>query len=193
MAVRTFACAAAAALACIAAPASAAGFIGDAVTIKRIQNGSVFRAVDAVVGTGFEYTDNFFRIDITGNEVIFTPAGGTFSIGEILFEISGLDFDDDARTANIIEGFNATQIFNRNLTLVGQDRASFTPEGAFRYSFAQTTGGANGLVRLTFGAAPLSGAVPEPATWAMMIGGSGLAGGALRVARRRKDRLAYSL
>jgi hypothetical protein len=35
-----------------------------------------------------------------------------------------------------------------------------------------------------------SGAVPEPATWAMMIGGFGLAGGAMRLSRRRKTALA---
>ncbi|HJR82581.1 MAG TPA: PEPxxWA-CTERM sorting domain-containing protein, partial [Sphingomicrobium sp.] len=29
-------------------------------------------------------------------------------------------------------------------------------------------------------------AVPEPATWIMMIGGFGLAGGAMRMARRRR-------
>ena len=193
MTIKTLACAAAAALATISAPASAASFIGDNVTIKRVQGGNVFSSVSTIVGDGFEYSDNFFRIDITGNEVIFGAAAGTFSIGDIFYEISGLDFDGDPSTANVIEGFNAIQVFNRNFTLVGHDRATFTPEGAFRFSFTQTTGGANGLVRLTFGAAPPAGAVPEPATWAMMIGGFGLAGGALRSARRRKGKLAYSL
>jgi PEP-CTERM motif len=34
------------------------------------------------------------------------------------------------------------------------------------------------------------GAVPEPATWAMMIGGFGMIGGALRY-RRRRTRVAF--
>lgn len=36
----------------------------------------------------------------------------------------------------------------------------------------------------------LSSAVPEPATWAMMIAGFGLAGAALRSARRRDRQFA---
>jgi hypothetical protein len=35
-------------------------------------------------------------------------------------------------------------------------------------------------------AASVTAAVPEPATWAMMLGGFGLVGGAMRSARRRK-------
>ena len=35
-------------------------------------------------------------------------------------------------------------------------------------------------------------AVPEPATWAMMLGGFGLVGGAMRSARRRKSQVTYA-
>jgi len=194
MIVRKLACAAAAALAGIAAPASAATFIGDAVVIKRVQGGNfVFKTVTTTVGATPEYIDNFFSIDITANQVIFDVVSGNFSIGDIFYEISGLDFDDNPATANIIEGFNATQIFTSPNTLIGTDRATITPTGLFRMSFKQTTGAASGLATVTFGTAPpVQSAVPEPATWAMMIGGFGLAGGALRSARRRRGRLAYS-
>jgi opacity protein-like surface antigen len=53
---------------------------------------------------------------------------------------------------------------------------------SFGYSVAgHTAYGANRL-----GVVELSGAVPEPSTWAMMIGGFGLVGGALRSMRRRR-------
>ena len=193
MTIRTLACAAAAALACLAAPASAATFIGDNVTIKRIHAGTInFKTVTATVGTGFEYSDNFFGIDITANQVLFKAIGGSFSMGDIAYEVSGFDFDDNPSTANVIEDFVATQMFTGPGKLVGMDRATITPAGVFRMNFNQVTGGASGLATITFGAASPAGAVPEPATWAMMIGGFGLAGGALR-ARRRKGKLAYSL
>ena len=56
--------------------------------------------------------------------------------------------------------------------------------GGFQSPF-QTTGGAliwQGLNNLTFTAelAAVSGAVPEPATWSLMIAGFGIAGAALR-------------
>ena len=193
MTIRTLACAAAAALACLAAPASAASFIGDNVTIKRVQGGTlVFKTVDTTVGAGFEYTDNFFNIDIGANEILFDVIAN-YSIGDVVYEISGLDFDDNPATANVIEGFATTQIFGSGFVPIDATRGTISPSGLFRMSFNQTTGGSNGFARFTLGAAPLAGAVPEPATWAMMIGGFGLAGGALRSARRRKGKLAYSL
>ena len=187
MFVTTLACVAAAALAtATAAPVSAATFIGDNVTIKRIQGANTIKTVTTTVGSGFEYTDNFFKIDVTDNQVIFRPAGGLFSIGDILYEFAGLDFDDDLATGNVIEDFAVTQIFSAN-QLIGSDRATISPEGLFRMSFKQTTGGASSLATVTFGAAPPVGEVPEPATWAMMIGGFGLVGGAMRSARRRRS------
>jgi hypothetical protein len=52
-------------------------------------------------------------------------------------------------------------------------------------SFKDTLGGSSGLARVTFGAPPATGAVPEPSTWAMMLAGFGLVGGAIRGSRRR--------
>ena len=43
-----------------------------------------------------------------------------------------------------------------------------------------------------FSASLLSAAVPEPATWAMMILGFGLVGGAMRTTRRQSLRVAYT-
>ena len=188
MTIRKLACVAAAALATFAAPASAASFIGDNVTIRRVQGGTViFKTVSTTVGDGVEFSDGFFGIDISANQVTFRPAGGTFSIGDIYYDIAGLDFDDNPATANVIEGFSATQIFVGFPKLIGMDRATISPAGVFKMDFNQATGGASSLATITFGAAPAVGAVPEPATWAMMIGGFGLVGGMMRAARRRKS------
>lgn len=174
-----------AALAALAAPASAASFIGDNVVIRRVQGGvPVFSPVSASVGAGHEYEDNFFTIDITANEVVFEAAGGNFSIGDLAYWIDGLDFDDQPSTPNLIENFASSQIIGTAVPF-GPGRATVEPTGRFRMSFQQTTGGADGIARVTFGAPPVS-AVPEPATWAIMVGGFGLVGGAMRSARRRK-------
>ena len=168
-----------------AAPASAASFIGDDVVIKRVQGGStVFKMVNTSVGDGFEYTDNFFGIDISANEVKFDVLSGNFSIGDIFYEIAGLDFDDNPATPNVIEGFTAHQIFS-NGAPIDMSRATIRPDGAFRMSFADTTGSSSAFATVTFGAAPIESAVPEPATWAMMISGFGLVGGAMRRHRHR--------
>jgi len=42
---------------------------------------------------------------------------------------------------------------------------------------------------VAFRSATVTGAVPEPATWAMMIAGFGLVGGAMR---RRSTKVAYA-
>jgi hypothetical protein len=161
-------------------PASAASFLGDAVTIKRIQGGTtVFKSVSTNVGEGVEYNDNFFNVDVTANQVIFDSTGGTFSLGDIVYEITGLDFDDMPATPNFIEGFAATQIFKASNVLITPDRATITPEGAFRMSFNQTTGSSSGVATITFGA-PVTSAVPEPASWAMMLIGFGAVGYSLR-------------
>jgi hypothetical protein len=176
-----------AALTIIAAtPASAASFIGDAVTIKRVQGGTdVFKSVSTNVGAGAEYTDNFFNIDVTANQVIFASAGGTFSLGDIVYEITGLDFDDTPSTPNLIQDFSATQIFKAPNVLITSDRASITPAGAFRMSFNQTTGSGSGLATITFGA-PIESAVPETTTWAMMLIGFGAVGYSMRSRKASK-------
>lgn len=182
---KKLACAAVAALAIQAAPASAATFIGDNVVIKRVQGGNfVYKTVSTTVGAGVEYSDNFFDIDITENAIIFD--GGNFSIGDIFYQIEGLDFDDDPATANVIQSFNSTQIFGPQANPFGIGRVTLGPNNLFKLSFANTTGGAGALASVTFGPAT-PGAVPEPATWAMLIVGFGLVGGAMRVSSRQSS------
>ncbi|HEV2567150.1 MAG TPA: PEPxxWA-CTERM sorting domain-containing protein [Sphingomonas sp.] len=172
-----------------AAPASAA-LTGDAVVVKRVQGHTVFKTVMANVGSGIEYSDNFFAIDIGENDILF-DAFSNFSIGDIRYTIEGLDFDDRPATPNLIAGFTSQFVFGIPSDPFGQQRAVIQDDGIFRLSFANTTGAGSGFVRITLGA---PAAVPEPASWALMIGGFGLAGAAARrrISGRRGARAALA-
>jgi hypothetical protein len=63
-------------------------------------------------------------------------------------------------------------------------KITFAPDADLDFFFTGFPGGANSSARLYATAAPTS-VVPEPATWAMMIVGFGLAGSAVRVTRRK--------
>jgi hypothetical protein len=168
----------AAALLAGAAPASA-GLMGDSVVIKRVQGGSfVYQTANTKVGAGFEYRDNFFTIDITDNEVIF-DAGSLFSIGDIVYTIEGLDFDDRPLTPNIVEAFSSMQIFGSPASPFDARRLTIGTDGKLSLSFGNTTGGGSGEARITLGA-PVE--TPEPAALGL------LAAGVLGVAARRHRR-----
>ncbi len=164
-----------------------ASLIGDAVTIKRVQGGNtVFKTVNTTVGAGAEYSDNFFSIDVTENEIFLDVISGNFSVGDIVYTFEGLDFDDQPGTPNIVESFIASQILGPGLAPITQDRVTIAPSGKLSMSFGNTTGASSGFVRIRLGA-PTPTAVPEPSAWAMMIGGFGLLGANAR--RRPEARL----
>jgi len=97
-------------------------------------------------------------------------------------------FLGNVQIASVSVVLNRDDIMNQTISYTGSAFDNFT----FAYTNAQGspfTGGGNvstGLIEIvdnvTFDAG-VSGAVPEPATWALMIGGFGLAGATLR--RRR--------
>lgn len=159
------------------APASAS-LLGDHIVITRVQGGSPFKTVASTVGSDPEYTDNFFTIDVTENEVRFDTFGN-LSLGQIDYTIDGLDFDDDASTPNIVTSFFSKQIFGSAAKPFDISRVTISPSGQLRVSFANTVTGADGFASVTLGAPSPTG-VPEPANWAMMIGGFALAGSAAR-------------
>ena len=161
------------------APASAS-LLGDHIVITRVQGGSPFKTVASTVGSDPEYIDNFFAIDVTENEVRFDTFGN-LSLGQIDYTIDGLDFDDDASTPNIVTSFFSKQIFRQaaGFPPIDISRVTISPSGQLRVSFANTVTGADGFASVTLGA-PSPTAVPEPASWAMMIGGFALAGSAAR-------------
>lgn len=55
---------------------------------------------------------------------------------------------------------------------------SFPPEAALSHGAPPTGGGGSGFLPPPFSSAP--GAIPEPATWAMLIAGFGMVGASLR-------------
>ncbi len=111
--------------------------------------------------------------------------------------------------SNIIAGnpgyeptrFDLTIFDAGNNILLSLDNAVLAPDNAFaqRFDFAQLTNVARvrfdveavqsspdftGLAEVAFDTDSFAAAVPEPASWAMMIGGFGLIGGTLRSRRR---------
>lgn len=180
-----------AAFAVSAVPASAAGFIGNNVVINRLYVGSVFQTTSTTVDSGVEYSDNFFNIDISGNAVTFSSRGGLFSTGDTIYEILGLDYDGDPATPNAIQDFTTFQFYEGGIgaTPISADRASIGPDGRFRMELDYAHGGSNTYARVSFGPS-VDSAVPEPATWAMMIAGFGIAGAAMRRGRRSTATLA---
>ncbi len=130
------------------------------------------------VSQAYTWTSGEFYLGAGGNDQFgfnfYGPAGS----------FSGSFGDGDSFYPN--QGSLNTPIFSDfdNLAVTG-GQFQFNPNGfGFRGSPAALS------ASYTNGA---TGAVPEPATWAMMILGLGLVGGALRTARRRqKATVAYA-
>lgn len=97
------------------------------------------------------------------------------------------------RTVELFAGTSAgalTSLGQANLPVGGAYTANFTLNAPTSYQFFRFEGTnfSNGGARLL----EIDGtAVPEPATWAMMIGGFGMVGGAMRY-RRRKTQIAFA-
>ncbi len=101
-------------------------------------------------------------------------------------------FDDDASIANLVFTYNGP-----DFRTSGGPFASFNFDGlSARSTFGNTkadamftlttknnpdgTPGGSGTPVFTLGQVSVPNAIPEPATWAMMIGGFGMAGAAMR-------------
>jgi hypothetical protein len=88
---------------------------------------------------------------------------------------------------------NGSQIYNVTGAGTGntnwmfqQVKFSINAPGSLRFAAVGTSNSLGGYIENV----SLSGAVPEPATWAMMIFGFGAVGGAMRTAQRRRAVLA---
>lgn len=73
----------------------------------------------------------------------------------------------------------------RDFTFVVPDLLLNVGSNTISLAFTNPNGDGYALDYFQLNGTALGGVVPEPATWAMMIGGFGLAGGALRNRRRR--------
>ena len=160
-----------AATAFTALPASAASLNGKTISlnISESNNGS-FGTHTVVAGSGNE--GNFF------NNQFFQVGSNTFTIrsvnpycgyvcagGQVTFDLTGLDFGTP------ITGIT----FDTSLTGV---MSSFTADTA-TFSFADQSLPAATYLSATFLTGG-TGGVPEPANWALMIGGFGVVGGVMR-------------
>lgn len=195
--------AAAAALLSVAAPAHAAKIIGQLSFTGFVRP---IGATNMSGATGLDFYNAFALGDPAGPGTILTAIGSTgvfdgiicagpcgtiqdlsnFSVGPInsFFDIGSTIYFDLASITSVSQ---TTEGPGGSLTL--------TAWGNFRIAGYETTPGilslttqGNGLT--SFSATALS-AVPEPASWAMMIAGFGLMGGILR-ASRRSVRVRYS-
>ena len=169
------------------APASAATWIFD-VTGTFAMTGS--ETIQTCIGGPGCYTTNSLNRTVVQTfqlSVSSTPGARTLFISAPTF--GGVSFDPPRSyvTINYVVGANRTVDFT-SLSFQGDDRSNCFPGFVGCYSnFA----GANAT---RIGAAFVSSSddtlpVPEPSTWAMMIGGFGLVGTAMR---RRKASLSFA-
>ncbi len=124
----------------------------------------------APISDGFEYIVNF------DNAFRYDP-----SMGNLLLDV----------TIPVGSGVDGPGFF-----LASYDTANSFNDGVYSvnsvFDGAATSGIANTAGTITqFTGTALAGAVPEPATWAMMIGGFGMAGGAMR-RRRASTKISFT-
>lgn len=157
---------------------------------------SVYVAADGDVTATYEGGDaggTSILFLVGGADPIFSngtnSVGDTFYLGyftagtELIFGLhsfDGSDYFTGAASRNPDNAYHAAVNTDGGSTFVGfEDWAvALDDYNDLVFSFSNTL------------AAPAPGAVPEPASWAMMIGGLGLVGGAMR--RRRGMRVAFA-
>ena len=148
---------------------------------------------------GFRAGDKMIIYDFAGyiDGSIFTPSSDVMGSVEMTSDLPLLPGRvDDPTLANLvftyvgapfrntggpfgaldIDGFGASSIFSG--TVLKDFSALTTKNNPFREQNS-------GVLTIGRVQTPLSAAIPEPATWAMMIGGFGLIGGAMRVRNGR--------
>jgi hypothetical protein len=158
----------------------------DGVTYAPLVNGA---AGDGVIADGSAFG---FNAAPQGNQIGFIQINGSFSIDPMGLTV-GKTYDLTFMTAARPSGGDTITIADAGGTI-----GSFTPgsssfaEESFTFKPTSTsdmitfTGSDPNLVDETTGFDELTvAAVPEPATWAMMLMGVFGAGGAMRLARRR--------
>jgi hypothetical protein len=133
-----------------------------------------------------------------------SPSGGNYPTADSLVATFSAPVSDVSFTFDV-EGYNGNnnyQVYSSSNVLIGSgallaQSAPYILAGSDIGSIVWSNGqGTNrswtqALSTLSYTIPTLTGAAPEPATWGMMIGGFGMAGGALR-SRRRKTMLTYA-
>lgn len=156
-------------------PVHAASLVGNTVTCTQTNSLSSFScsAASATVGAGTEFGvgpgENFLGLNFDETSLrIFNLSGESFSLGQTIVAIS-----------NISNAFTSASLINSSITGFGMSDVTLN-NGILTLDFRGTSWEKKSSAKIALATAP---AVPEPATWAMMLLGFGLIGGIMR--RRR--------
>lgn len=168
----------------VATPASAASLIGDTVSCEQTGVGSSFSCFTntATVGGGVEFqvgsSTPSFGLNFTGGGLQITNlTGSTFTLGATIVSLSNLTnaFTSANFLNSSIAGFNSSNVTLQN--------------GFLQLNFIGTNWASNSSANIQLQTAS---AVPEPATWAMMLLGIAAVGGAMRTRRRQNVTVRYA-
>jgi len=167
-----------------AAPANAASLIGDTITCQQTGVGSTFSCSpsSAVVGGGVEFqvgnASPFFALNFNGGGLRITNVtGSAFGLGATVVSLS-----------NLTHAFTSATLLNSSITNFNSSKVSLQ-NGVLQLNFIGTDWASNSTANIQLETAS---AVPEPATWAMMLLGIGAVGGAMRSRRRQRVSVTYA-
>lgn len=153
-------------------PVQAASLVGDTVTCTQTNSLSSFScsAASATIGAGLEFGvgagQNTFGLDFDATSLtISNLSGGTISLGQTIIALSNISnaFTSASFASSTIAGFDASDVTLSN--------------GVLTLDFRGTSWQAQSGATIALASAA---AVPEPATWALMLIGFGLIGGMMR-------------
>ena len=161
---------AAAAALSVTAPASAA-----TVVLVPVADGSLSGTFTETRPTSGNFTSTF---------TFTTPTAGTASASLEKTSLSGINFTSAFLNGtpftftSLSFGTRSAQFGSSGPITVGAGLQTITVSGTGSGSFSGSVGFISGI--------------PEPATWAMMISGFGMIGGAMRYNRRRTVKVSYA-
>lgn len=153
-------------------------FDGDSASGNFDFNDNTFTVNGISVGNWSSVTT--YRTDSTGATLLSTGTG----FGDSILSTGFFTLSDMTKLADLFTSLGSTN--QMQFRLVDTD-----PNDNF-YDFTQGVDG--GLINVGTGpvVTPPTGAVPEPATWAMMLLGFGFIGGALRSMRGKKAKAVFA-
>lgn len=173
---RKFLTAVAAAALLVGTAANASPLDGQTVMVNLTAGGIDFGTQSVIVGAGDEgnyFGNTFFDLNggVNGDEFVYTSSGGYCGIvcsGDAVWTLSNLNFGTP------LTGFS---ILQQDVGAITIDSLTATSV-SFHYADGYIHPGVNVIGKFE------TGSVPEPASWAMMLGGFGAIGGAMRARRK---------